>query len=93
MLPYRIELTESAKADLACCRHLGNAAGALHRAFEQRLIVSQIKEQLQHEPSRETGSDSREHVRIPEGRRHRGGDVRRHGFRCHPEGMNLSSRR
>jgi hypothetical protein len=35
----------------------------------------------------------REHVRIPEGRRHRGGDVRRHGFRCHPEGMNLSSRR
>jgi len=54
MPAYRIELTESARADLACCRQLGNAAGALHRAFEQGLIVSQIKEQLQREPLRET---------------------------------------
>jgi mRNA-degrading endonuclease RelE of RelBE toxin-antitoxin system len=45
MLPYRIELTESAKADLAC-----------YRPFEQRLIVPQIKEQLQHEPSRESAN-------------------------------------
>jgi len=43
MPPYRIELTESARADLAC-----------YRAFEQELIVSQIREQLQHEPLRET---------------------------------------
>jgi len=43
MPPYRIELTESAKADLA-----------YYRAFEQGLIVSQIKEQLRHAPLRET---------------------------------------
>jgi hypothetical protein len=43
MPPYRTELTESARADLACWR-----------AFERGLIVSQIKEQLPHEPLRET---------------------------------------
>jgi len=43
MPPYRIELTESARADLAC-----------YRVFEQGVIVSQIREQPQHEPLRET---------------------------------------
>jgi len=43
MPPYRIELTENAKAYLV-----------RYRAVEQKMIVSQIKEQLRHEPLRET---------------------------------------
>jgi hypothetical protein len=42
MPPYRIELTASARADLAC-----------YRAFDQGVIVSRIKGQLPHEPLQE----------------------------------------
>ena len=43
MARYRIELTEDAKADLRW-----------YRAFEQKTIISQIKDQLRYEPLTET---------------------------------------
>lgn len=43
MPPYEIELTEDAKADLGW-----------YRALEQKTVLSQIKQQVRHEPLAET---------------------------------------
>jgi addiction module RelE/StbE family toxin len=43
MANYRIDVTDEAKSDLA-----------YYTAFERKLVVSQIREQLAHEPSIET---------------------------------------
>ena len=48
MLKYEISLTEDAKVDLSW-----------YHAFEQKLILSQIKEQLLHDPLTETRNRKR----------------------------------